>query len=759
MRIEPLTFVYRLAPGMALLAVLLTGTPGFADAPGSIPFFGFLTYDTGAPYEGTVSMTATAYNMPSGGDVVWGPANYNDVDVTGGHLSVVLGSGVEGPIDSAALASTELYLEIAVGGDTMLPRHRVLSVPYARLAGDAESLGGVSAAEYVATGDAPDLGGLFVAGNEVIDSSGAWVGSATGLAGPEGPVGPVGPPGADGAPGAPGADGAIGPMGPAGPAGPSGTSSWSDGAGLVTTTVDVGVGSLSPAARLDVAGEAKIGTTGLTCDGTTAGALRWTGTEFQGCDGTAWGSLGTGGSGGTGTPGSGIGFDETPLASGRTCRDILNLGLSQGTGVYEIDPDGPGGLPSVLTYCEMSFDGGGWTLVGKTHRDGLDTAQKNAIWLGTWADYTTEGYGSPAAQSPLYWMPLTYWHAFFSLQDVEFWGDKSGGDIRTDAFSIRSSAENYAIYWADAYSGFNNIYTNFRGFGFTTHDVDNDGDSGQNCAKDNVGFNGGFWYNNCNQISMLHSNENLYSWQSNIATSTPHMLVYLRESGSYPEPRNTMGSAMSDCLAILQGGMSVGSGLYYIDPDAGGALAPRLTYCDMDTDGGGWTLVGKTTNLGMSSAAQSDIRESVFNTYTVDGYGSPAGDSLHFWLPLQYWNVMTVNRPTNIFWGKTSTANTDVRVTNMTVADGTDKYRWNWNTAVSGFNNINGGLKNRQFTARDQDNDVWTGGNCAEDNTGLSGGFWYGNCEQNSMLHSNGNLYSLQNNISTSVRYLELYLR
>jgi hypothetical protein len=57
--------------------------------------------------------------------------------------------------------------------------------------------------------------------------------------------------------------------------------SWNDnGYGAVSTT-----------------GSIQIGDGGDVCDGTTAGTIRWTGTDFEGCDGTEWVSLSSPGSG------------------------------------------------------------------------------------------------------------------------------------------------------------------------------------------------------------------------------------------------------------------------------------------------------------------------------------------------------------------------------------------------------------------------------------------------------------------------------
>lgn len=66
----------------------------------------------------------------------------------------------------------------------------------------------------------------------------------------------------------------------------------------------------------------------------------------------------------------------------------------------------------------------------------------------------------------------------------------------------------------------------------------------------------------------------------------------------------TQANPAASCLAILQGGASTGNGLYWLKT---GAAAAYETYCDMVTQGGGWTLVASVHEDNI--AAKCDAKD------------------------------------------------------------------------------------------------------------------------------------------------------
>jgi hypothetical protein len=145
----------------ALSFASIVGFSASAHAvPVEIPYFGFLTFESGAVYNGDVALTVRLHSHPTAASTVWGPHTFLDLPVEDGRLAFLLGGPESAPLPSATLAQPELWLELQVGNTTLTPRQRILAVPYARVAEDAERLGGSAASAYARLTDLPSTAGL-----------------------------------------------------------------------------------------------------------------------------------------------------------------------------------------------------------------------------------------------------------------------------------------------------------------------------------------------------------------------------------------------------------------------------------------------------------------------------------------------------------------------------------------------------------------------------------------------------------------------
>ncbi|HKB14435.1 MAG TPA: hypothetical protein VKF62_00135, partial [Planctomycetota bacterium] len=194
-------------PSSAVLAALLASVPAVAQpAPLLVAYQARLTDALGVPLNGPQSVTVAVFAAPAGGSPLY--VETHATTVTNGVASLLLGS--VNPIPATLFDAPERYLGIAVAPDTeMSPRRRLASVPYALQARD------VAGADIH-----PNT--VTINGIPVIDASGQWVGSPTGLVGPPGPPGPRGQQGDTGPAGPTGPSGPQGPIGSTGPPGPAG---------------------------------------------------------------------------------------------------------------------------------------------------------------------------------------------------------------------------------------------------------------------------------------------------------------------------------------------------------------------------------------------------------------------------------------------------------------------------------------------------------------------------------------------------------
>ena len=165
-------------------------------------------------------------------------------------------------------------------------------------------------------------------------------------------------------------------------------------------------------------------------------------------------------------------------------------------------------------YCDTVTAGGGW-LVIQRRIDGSVNFNRY------WSEYE-EGFGNlPVDDEDTtgeFWIGLRSLHCLTSQGHWELridymLSDKTKGYLSYHHFRVGSASDDYRL----RISGFCGNTTDpitpsgLNGMKFTTRDRDNDKWNGRNCAVDDAGHAGGWWYNSCSQIYHNHQYNNRYS--------------------------------------------------------------------------------------------------------------------------------------------------------------------------------------------------------------------------------------------------------
>lgn len=344
------------------------------------------------------------------------------------------------------------------------------------------------------------------------------------------------------------------------------------------------------------------------------------------------------------------------LPSMRSCREILDQGYSTGSGIYLIDADGPlGSEDPFVTYCDMETQGGGWTLVWSNTKDGtnkpttnlnyvdsIDTSPRCSIANTSSNDFTgsctsfmrniDDSNENTWLEQFNYYVGLKHWNNVADGEDYQLyykWAADYGRD--SDYAAIMNikhldSADNYrfeidnyvnVVGAVDAglYVGSNSA-DNAQ---WSAFDVDNDTSGGSACGT--VYSNTPYWYKGCWSGSINGGGELSGSGYYNGA-------YWVGSAKQYGDPATGAGAGngwifireysrkgrlKSSCKEILEENPNAPSGVYSIDFTPGNTQNQKSVYCDMTTDGGGWTLVA-FSNGTVTATTPDDFMVTEVNT-------------------------------------------------------------------------------------------------------------------------------------------------
>uniref|UniRef100_A0A1X7UMG7 Fibrinogen C-terminal domain-containing protein n=1 Tax=Amphimedon queenslandica TaxID=400682 RepID=A0A1X7UMG7_AMPQE len=343
------------------------------------------------------------------------------------------------------------------------------------------------------------------------------------------------------------------------------------------------------------------------------------------------------------------------------CKSLFEDGNTT-SGVYTVNPDG--GTPFEV-YCDMETDGGGWT-VFQGRQDG------SVYFYRNWTDYEN-GFGDLTGE---FWLGLSKIHRL----------TKEGSN------TLRVDLEDFDD---------NTTYANYSTFNVITIDEG----EGSYCMADCTGnkHEPSLYIRTCCNSSNL--GQTIRKREGRVKT----IMVC-------PDVRPQACPPLN-CKGLFEDGNTT-SGVYTVNPDGG---TPFEVYCDMETDGGGWTVFQRRQDGSVD-----------FYRYWTDyenGFGDLTGE---FWLGLSKIHRLTKEGSNTLrvdlgdFEGNTTYAN----YSTFNISDGSTEYI----LTVGGYSGTAGDSlayhNGSRFSTKDNDNDDLSRGNCAQSYTGA---WWYHTCYHSSL--------------------------
>ena len=313
-----------------------------------------------------------------------------------------------------------------------------------------------------------------------------------------------------------------------------------------------------------------------------------------------------------------------------SCQDLLDNGLSHGDGFYTLQTsNGP-----ISVYCDMSFEGGAWTVVARSTSPSTWTnTDSHALGLyeqwndeenfshdmrpllenpapGAWAEIRIYDHVNPEALDIIYRFDRT---AFVAVDldsdseqatEVPFVLEKALFDRAAKTYSVGDTRRFvFRIGQADSYA---DQYCNEGG----TRSFINFSTGDENFVHATVCSHGLGVYQDA-------ANPPVYN-DDDAGRRISVAVRFQADTGMLGSESNPAAS----CAEIKEADADAPSGIYWIAPGGGD---PVQAYCDQETVGGGWTRCAIVDYLPDRSTVIYRVGSATSLEYVGDSYLGPGG--------------------------------------------------------------------------------------------------------------------------------------